>query len=110
MRCCIPLMLATLLVGCSPTMVPAPKDEPLSGDLAIERVKKTAEYRALESKSGKPLIMVVDATGKDVRIEVQQEVEGDARLPVASFKARRDGRVYIWDDTRGDWRVIATYN
>ena len=54
--------------------------------------------------------MMVDATGNDIRIEVQQEAAEDARFPVASFKAQRNGRVYIWDDARSDWRVIATFN
>ncbi len=109
MKAILLLILGCTLTGCSSGFVKPPTDQPLSGDRAIERVKKTAEYRKLEQTSKAPLILMTDATGDDVRVEVQED-QGDARYPVASFRAVPDGRVYIWDDARGDWRVVATFD
>lgn len=109
MRVLLLPILGCILAGCSSGFVEPTQPQPLNGDLAIERVKKTGEYKRLEGASERPLVLVTDATRDVVRIEVQEDFEG-ARYPIASFKALPDGRVYIWDDVRGDWRVVARFD
>lgn len=102
-------ILACILAGCSSGFVEPPQPQPLNGDLAIERVRKTGEYQRLEAESDRPLILFTDATRDAVRIEVQEDFDG-ARYPIGSFKVLQDGRVYIWDDGRGAWRVVARFD
>lgn len=109
MKTLLLLILGCTLVGCGNGFVQPPEARPLSGDRAIERVKKTGEYQRLEANSSRPLVLYTDATRDAVRIEVQEDFE-DARYPIASFKAMPDGRVYIWDDSRSSWRIIARFD
>jgi hypothetical protein len=99
------LLVAVGLSGCASRASTAP----FSGDLALQRVKKTPAYQEVISDIPDKVRFAIDATAGDrVMIAVYEADPSEDRL-IATFRALSDGRVYIWDWDRDDWRVVGTF-
>jgi hypothetical protein len=80
-----------------------------SGDLALQRVKKTPAYQEAVSDIPDKVRFAIDATAGDrVMIAVYEADPTEDRL-IATFRVLSDGRVYMWDWSRDDWRVVGTF-
>ena len=99
------ILAALMLAGCTS----ATSHRPFSGDLALQRVRKTPAHQEVVSDISDKVRYAIDATAGDrVMIAVYEADPTEDRL-IATFRALSDGRVYIWDWARNDWRVVGTF-